>query len=278
MTTNNSNILTNLLGILVTIALARVFRLIIRALQNSGKFHEEPGAVETIAWRTLRSGIDTILPGAIHLGPAQPIPSQRWKEATHLLGLALGLIIVFLAFLTCGVLTAGLANNSTALSEHPRCGLYLPKERQWPNNMNITRPYESALQIESAALSESCFEDGNTDCGTFLDPAISIDISNSTCPWPEPICFGHDIKPIRLTTDAVSARRIGINSAGSLEFNRTTICSPLNMNRTYVNLVSQEGSKYTYGYYYGRSRSWPSTSYETIRRGDRGDIPSYQVA
>jgi len=50
------------------------------------------------------------------------------------------------------------------------------------------------------------------------------------------------------------------------------------MNRTYVNLVSQEGSKYTFGYYYGRSSGWPSKSYETIRRGGRGDVPSYQVA
>ncbi|KAF2094500.1 hypothetical protein NA57DRAFT_60541 [Rhizodiscina lignyota] len=200
VTEPTSDILTNTLGILVTIACSRLFRMGLRGLEILGLFLEDARDPESFAWRNIRAGLDTM------------------------------------------------------------------------------SPYESSVQAESATLAESCLNADSPDCGSFIDPALSITVENSTCPFDAHLCYGNGVSPIRISTGAVSARKIGINSPGLLEFNRTTVCSPVNMNRTYVNLVSQQGNKWTFGYYYGRSYGWPTTSYETIRRGDRGDLPNYEVA
>lgn len=265
--------------------MARLIRLLMRVLYLLGKLPEEPkDSVEHFLWNHVRVGLDTLNEGAHTVGqgsgPSQgsgpPVAAKRQTAARLFLN-AFVLGVLFIGILTCGIVTALLANNSIALSNHPDCGLYLPQGADLFAQLNVTRPYESATQIESAALAKRCFKTEGGECGTFLDPSFSIEASNWTCPWPAHMCHGKGTQPIRITTNAVRARKIGINDGGRLEFNRTSICSPLNMNRTYVNLVKQEGSKYTFGYYYGRSLTWPPASYQTVRRGDRGDVPTYEL-
>jgi hypothetical protein len=272
-----SNILTNTLGILVTIACSRLFRLALYILEVSGIRSGDPRAPESFAWRNFRAGLDAMWQGAIHLGPRQTTPHAQRREALVLFGIGLSLSVVFVGFLSFGVLTALLATSDIALSRHPSCGLYLPQFSAWPYNLNTSMPYESSVQAESAALAQSCLNTDNPDCGAFIDPAYSVFVENSSCPFEPHMCYGQGVSPIRITTGAISARKIGINSPGLLEFNRTAVCSPLNMNRTFINLASQEGNKYTFGYYYGHSDEWTTASYKTVRRGDRGDVPTYHV-
>ena len=277
VTNSTSNLVTNVLGILVALACARLFRIVLRGLELLGTFDDDPRGPESFAWRNVRAGLDAMWQGAIHLGPQQPVPPARRRESLRFFGMSLALLIVFVAFVVFGVLTALLAMSNIALSNDPRCGLYMPQDLTWPNNLNISRPYESSVQAESGTLANSCLNSGNPDCGTFLDPSFHLTVENSTCPFEEHMCYGHGVSPVRVSTGAVSARKIGISSPGLLEFNRTTICSPLNMNRTYVNLARKQGGMYTFGYYYGKSDLWSTASYETIRRSDRGDIPTYEV-
>ncbi len=278
VTNAQSNIITNLLGIFVTIACARFFRIFLRILELSGLFHDRPVALESFAWRNARSFIDVMSQGAIHLGPQQAVNVLRRRESLRFFGMAVALFILFAAFLACGVVTGLFATTSLALSNDAACGLYVPRINGWPGNENISLPYEYSAQLESDKLAESCLNSNIPECGFFTPPTFTLTVENTTCPFADHICFNQGIMPIRISTGAVSAREIGINSPSLLEFNRTAVCSPLNMNRTYINLAEWQENKQTFGYYYGHNDDFFPESYESIRRGDRGDLPSYEVA
>jgi hypothetical protein len=71
VTDSASNLVTNVLGILVAIACARQFRLILCGLEILGILHDDPRAPESLAWSNVRAGLDVLWQGAIHLGPRQ---------------------------------------------------------------------------------------------------------------------------------------------------------------------------------------------------------------
>jgi hypothetical protein len=161
--------------------------------------------------------------GAIHLGPQQTTPHARRSDCLVFSGVGRSLSIVLVAFLAFGVLTALLATSDMALSRHPPCGPYLPQVSPWPDNLNTFVLYESSVQAESATLAQSCLNTNSPDCGAFIDPAYSVFVESSTCPFEPHVCYGQGVSPIRMSTGAISARIIGINSPGLPEFNRTAV-------------------------------------------------------
>jgi hypothetical protein len=78
----------------VTIACARLFRIVLRGLEIAGLQQNDPKALESFAWSNIRAGLDVMSQGAIHLGPQQPVPPTRRRESLRFLGMSVALVIV----------------------------------------------------------------------------------------------------------------------------------------------------------------------------------------
>lgn len=190
------------------------------------------------------------------------------------------MLLFYLAILVCGVVTAYLATDNTALSAHPNCGTYYPNAINYDELLFITNPYESAIQDDSANWARTCYgaEPGADGCNDFVNQEIPFTVQNSSCPFPDAsMCYENGTSSVQFTTGAVSGSIIGVNAPQVFEFNRTSTCSPLNMNRTFIKLFDKTGSKSTFRYYYGNSGTWEDASWESVRHGDIGEAPTYLI-
>jgi hypothetical protein len=305
---------TNFLAILVTVAFARLFKLLWRidilAAEHTAAtaYSPIPGfSVALNALLTPRANEDHILfqfpwvteePTIERLGwhmmleffervrhPAIRLPTTLRMNvifARDLMLLIFGALVflgAYVGIVILGILTARLATDTTALSASPDCGTYLPSTD--PSIIfNISRPYEFDTQLESATWAERCYhaEEGADGCNFLLQQFIDFNTEdNSSCPFPDGMCYGGASSAISFSTDAISARALGINTPGTFEFQRNTTCSPLNMNETFVKL-HQNRSQYTFSYHYGPAAdfgdwTWRTDSYRT----NLGKPPAYLV-
>jgi hypothetical protein len=299
---------TNALAILVTVALGRAFRIFIRirALHNAPPAgqppwpgHAERNTAEGRGWHELLEGVRNVVTlGNVQVPYVPPtttrgivtrflrqLPGQLgryWRS----IATGFGYILLFVAFQTCGVFTTiYLQTDGLALSDHPDCGTYFPRPKAGDSLglKNATTLYEFDVQSDSAALVRNCYNaDGKPDgCSFFLNQSIAYDVSDAACPFDDELCFGGDAVPVRFSTGAVDARIIGINAPKTFEFNRTTVCSPLNMNTTYIREREKKSTdcKWTFDYFYGPAAGGAqgTSTWTSYRYGGIGDAPTYDV-
>jgi hypothetical protein len=190
-----ANFWTNFLGILVTIALSRLVRISFLVQELISGTSRNPDPLESLAWDELLHGIKELFTGSIRL-PHAAVAVGHKRQALRHISWGLCLLLTFAGFLVCGAVTSVLATDSSALSEHPDCGLYLPKIRRASVSLNITKPYETKTQTESANLANLCFngDDYTGGCNFFIQKSIPITIENTTCPFPEHLCYGQGVE------------------------------------------------------------------------------------
>jgi hypothetical protein len=190
-------------------------------------------------------------------------------------------LLAYLGVLACGVLTAQLATNSTAISASPDCGLYLPDNNlDAETAVRIGRPYEFDAEVESAALSQSCYKTpaATDDCNFFTHRSINFSVNrNAPCPFESSMCHGGIIS---FSTGSINARVIGINAPKTYEFRRNSTCSPLNMNETFIRPSRDEDGR-IYHYHYGSTSGSAGLetdwSYQTRDSAYMPDAPGYLV-
>lgn len=292
MTTDGANYLTNFIAVFVGVALPRVVRIILRIFDNIKARQEEmatghnhiqsyelrPHAPEAIGWHEVLGGFRDALPGTIQLGGAGQLDRPRKQRAILRIVAGFSWMFVYLGFFTASVLTAKLATNSHALSQSPECGVYRAKDPMSPDVDAISRPLEFSAQTDSVRWARNCYGNASDDsCALFVTQSIPYNVSNWTCPFVEHICYGNGINPVRFSTGPIDGRSIGINAPITYEFNRTTICTPLNMNRTYINLESHEGTDQSWAYYYGPTDVWleKNATWISKRHNGIGEDASY---
>ena len=248
--------------------------------------HEK--SLEGKGWHTFLEALRKSKPGDIQL-PTDTSPSdadtreiegKRWKLFWLFL-VSISYFGFYIGVLICGISTAGLGTDSTALSASPKCGVHRPPLGDPALSLNLSTPYEFRTELDSALWAQRCYhaEEGADGCNSFLQQSIPYTTKhNATCPFADYMCHGGKESAISFSTGAISARALGINMPKTYEFERTTTCSPLNMNDTYIRL-HQNGSEYTFTYHYGRAEgtsgdwSWITRSYGT----DLGKTPAYNV-
>ena len=206
--TGNSVIWTNFMGILVTIACAKILKILWRmdihytrslsggasnpqhTLFNLDNHNEEP-TLEGLAWYMFCALWNRIWPGAITLPGAARLNLRGRNVAFFLMG-GVVLASTYIAVLVFGVMTAWLATGTTALSASPGCGLYVPASNA--DRYTITRSYEFETQLASANLAKDCYSAdlGADGCNFFLQQSIPYDTEhNASCPFPDDMChFG----------------------------------------------------------------------------------------
>jgi hypothetical protein len=289
----------------VTIALSRIFRIALRLYEK--RYGEDvpaitaanqPGAdarattAEQLGWYNLVHFFeDVFFTGNIRFpGPLLDRLKYIWMQLQINLGYFIMSVIylfLFAGFQALGVLTANLQTDNFALSDDPECGMYRPtwngswNGTDYLDNTNITSLYEFDAETDSANWAHNCYNvQGTPDgCSYFYNQSIAYKVENSSCPFAPELCIGGSTSAVRFSTGGVSSRILGINSpkASSYEFNRTTICSPLNRNPHYVQAVDIQQTNVTYQYFYGWTDVWPGATWQSRRHMDRGDYPGYLV-
>ena len=121
------------MGIVVTIVLARVFRVILKAREPTPVHHEAkevrraPMAPLTMAFHILSEAIQEGNEGRLQLGDdTAPHARQNRKPLPPVVVKITLLLIPFAGFLACGVVAAYLSTDSKALSNNPARRLYVP--------------------------------------------------------------------------------------------------------------------------------------------------------
>jgi hypothetical protein len=242
---------------------------------------KEP-TLEGLGWKMLATIYQLLKRGA-NVPPtnAPSINNTRGLDIIILLIRGIFLLSTYIGIIVFGVLMSWLQTDSTALSASPDCGIYHPSQTGTLSSYSISRPYEFDTQLVSASLAKQCYqaEDGAGECNFFLQQSIEYDtIYNASCPYPEHICYNGKNGSIKFIVSPISARALGINSPKAYEFQRTTTCSPLTMNETFIQLHKND-NEYTFSYHYGSSQSigngwtWRTDSYGT----NLGKPPSYLV-
>jgi len=302
------------LAILVTVAFARLFRLLWRidilaaehtaatAYSPVPRFSEtlnvllgpranedhilfqfsrvtEDPTIESLGWHMMLEFYEKVRPPVIRLPATLRMNAIFARDLILLIFGGLVFLGAYVGFVILSILTARLATDTTALSASPDCGVYLPSANL-STIFNISRPYEFDTQLESATWAERCYhaEDGADGCNLLLQQSINYTIEdNSNCLFLDDMCYGGASSAISFSTDAINARALGINTPGTFEFQRNTTCSPLNMNHTFIKL-HQNRSEYTFSYHYGPATGFGDWTWRTDSYGTNlGKPPAYTV-
>lgn len=249
------------LGIATTIGASRLFHIALKFRDrfrniDSEEAKEAPTSAEGRGWTNLKYGIKETFSGANSLNGPRPL--LRWWHNFRTTGWkpllsGLGCAILFILLQFAGIVTSQLQDGALVLASSPDCGFYSRQIREIFDLYDGDLLYGSAIQEESAKIARNCQGTSlkSPECSFFLNMALDISLSNSSCPFGPGLCLD-GVQSFRMTTNAVSARSLGINAPNTIEFNRTTVCSPLNINETYVRVIEQTSPfNTTWGYYYG---------------------------
>lgn len=191
-------------------------------------------------------------------GPQSDIRKDKRRS---LLSIATNVVLLALSYvgiLAFGTLTARLATEGTALSNHPDCGIYdTPTSLSDKVGLRAMNLMKMLTESDSAKLAEKCFhaKPGSDGCNFFLQPSISYVQSNAECPFRDHnICLGKGSHVVRFSTGPIRANSaLGLNAPISLEFARETTCSPLVTDSQYVHGWAANDSTVFYYYEYGRT-------------------------
>jgi hypothetical protein len=276
---SNATLWTNALGIIAAITIARLFRLLLRLykvyLGTQETVHTAPEEFlwhPLLDWRRERQG------GAIMLyGPESDTRRINGRAPLKMLLKVVLPAVSYFSILACITLTASLATDSTALSDHAACGIYQDSANS--SDEASLKAVAFNAELESAALTEKCFntDAGADGCNFFLQQSIPYQVSSAPCPFRDAtMCSVADSQIVHFSTGAINARAIGINTAMRMQFSRDTTCSPITVNETFAEAKTLNGSLVFY-YYYGATQHFPLTSITMAPLQERERPSMYSV-
>jgi len=203
------------------------------------------------------------------------LPGSGRKFRYRDMALGMTLMLVYVGFNVCGVMTTSLGTDKSALSAHPDCGIYVVNATSPHEALTLSRPVEFERQVESAAWAENCYSPSTkTDgCSYFLQQEIEFDSMDDKCPFQD-MCYGGSQTAFTLFTQPVNGRAVGINAPKTYEFRRSTTCSPINMNETFVQMTSSKNGERTFRYNYGATWTYGDATWETTSCRDSLNVPA----
>jgi hypothetical protein len=174
--------------------------------------------------------------------------------------LAFSMATLYVGAILVGIFSALVASNSTAVSNHPGCGLVLSNDSTLPNPYwSLWQGYYYALESESGEYARRCYNgmDNADDCNYFYEPSIEFAVTdNDTCPFKSefgPLCSGGPSGAFTLRTGYVRPESVGINTKLKYTFIRQASCSPLIMDDRFVRVFVADKKEVHFRYFYGNS-------------------------
>jgi hypothetical protein len=195
--------------------------------------------------------------------------------------IGLGAFILYFGALILGILSANpVLGDSTALSDHPQCGIAgtIPPAMHDAQLFSRTRRYYNDVARESRQYAESCYNLGSSSnespdsCSFFYKPWINyVFEDNDPCPFTDGddhLCLQGPNSAFTVTTGIpgdilTDASDLGINSRVKYRFHRSLTCAPLITDgriESFNDKRGMLGHRYFYGRGYGGNRNCTSTS------------------
>jgi hypothetical protein len=289
-----AGVLVQLLGILITIALAQLWILLQSVwfvkdrvrhpvrhdAQTAAPLNRQPRSLWEIIIDILRDALHEVSP-PVQL-PGAP-PQARWKALLLKICLVFSAFVLFAGILALGAISNILQGDSRVLTTSAACGVYVQESS---NDYAMTTLFETKAQRDAQQYARLCYGGRKLDygCDQFSHQAISYQTTtDDDCPWGGGMCHLGAKGAITFRTGPTPALALGINAKHTLQFERSTTCAPVNMNATYIThqkMTDNGCTADTFSYHYGWSNligkdnvSWHSIIYES----SLGKWPSYSV-
>ena len=155
---------------------------------------------------------------------------------------------------------ARVSTGSTALSSSAHCGIW--QASQNADVVTIGRDWEYDSETRAGTYARQCYDAqaGADGCQLYENQSIGFsEVSDVKCPFAGQTCRPGSSAAYKLDTGWHDSKVLGINSKRRHLFRRSTTCSPVTTNHTYVRYEIDSVGERTARYYYGnigRSGSW----------------------
>jgi hypothetical protein len=196
---SSAGILVQLLGIVITIALAQLWILLQSIwfakdrVRNASQPDADPTTTGVRQPRSLWEVIIDLLREAINeVSPPVQLagapPRARWKVLVTKILLVFIAFVIFVGILALGAVANALQGDSKVLTTSPVCGKY---------RQEVAQDYKSRADFETKATNDAqqyarlCYGGRKLDygCDQFPDQAITYaTLRNDSCPWTGGMC------------------------------------------------------------------------------------------
>ena len=193
-----------------------------------------------------------------------------------------GLFGFFVAQAIAGVFSAKIASDKAGLSSSKYCGIWQFNEDAGGERADRDDWYNYQKEARASQYSRTCYNSQDPSepfsCRIFYNQSIAYTTkTHQSCPFASSeLCHDGLYSAVSFDTGYVDASIIGINSADTPKFRRTTSCSPLNMSEPYVSRSSSGTNGTAYQYYYGPKDNTNYT-FNTSGKPFEWLVPAYSV-
>ena len=144
------------------------------------------------------------------------------------------------------IVSGSITSRNVVSSNSAACGLFT-LEREMEGVSPIIN-YHYSQDLEARINAMQCFGSTNdtSACDSFVSPNLPVYQTDVDCPFSDDLCL-EGSSAIKLSTNLVDSKSLGINVPKGYSFNRLTTCAPLDRN---VHVVLSE-DRSSYEYYYG---------------------------
>ncbi|KAF2004725.1 hypothetical protein P154DRAFT_560501 [Amniculicola lignicola CBS 123094] len=176
----------------------------------------------------------------------------------------------FVALVVAGVFSEKVIVNRAALASSKHCGVWMfDSENAGDAAAARADLMDRGKEARAGDYVEDCYEKPEgvpgSHCMFFYKPKINYSTSYSwKCPFQDDNVCAESQQAVTFDTGLIDAADIGVNSAATYKFNKSTTCAPLSIEYPYVQNQTHNGST-TYYYNYGSIVDWEMDPPTTIR-------------
>ena len=152
-----------------------------------------------------------------------------------------------------------IVTDDLALSQAKGCGVYRPA-LGGSTISNASRNIDQVTETDAASYADLCYDkpDETDGCNFFVDQQIPFrDLEDQPCPFGESICPEDGTLAYGFETDLFHITKLGINVEEVYTARRRAVCTPLNINESFIQKTEVDGEK-VLKYFYGTYRDLQS--------------------
>ena len=157
-----------------------------------------------------------------------------------------------------------IVTDDLALSQAKGCGVYR-MALGGSATSNASRNIDQVTETDAASYADLCYDkpDGTDGCNFFVDQQIPFrELENQPCPFGESLCPEDGSLAYGFETDLFPITKLGINVEEVYTAKRRAVCTPLNINESFIQEAEVDGQKvlkYFYGSYHDLESETPYT-------------------
>lgn len=183
------------------------------------------------------------------------LSKSRHRRCTRANAAKVVSLVTVVAFIIAGTFVTRFSIEGTALSASKRCGAWGLKDDANNAALDEDALVQGEKETRAGQYARDCYSAHSSSrlnrCSVFKEALIPTSqlSMNQQCPFvDQTYCPGDSYTAVKFSTGIVDATHIGVNRNRAPKFNRTTICTPFDLNAGFVQHLDRRGE---YGYELG---------------------------